>query len=113
MCHQKSFENSPFDSYIATGGFKHGMTWSYRVKHVLRVVFWGICLFFYLFVVYLFIYLFIIFISEIHSPSLRGQKLTSMCLSSDPRETERHHSKNSPPLHALLYSMFYKMHTNA
>ena len=80
--------------------FKHGMAWRHRVKCIECCV-WGIHLF-----IHLFVYFF-------YKPSLRVQKLTSMCLSSDLRETIRHHSKNSTPFHAPLHSMFYKMHTNA
>ena len=45
-------------------------------------------------------------------PSLRSQKMTSMCLGIDLRETKRHHSKHSTPCHARLHSMLYKLHTS-
>ena len=44
--------------------------------------------------------------------SLRSQKMASMCLGIDLRETKRHHSKHSTPFHARLHSMLYKLHTS-
>ena len=44
-------------------------------------------------------------------PSLRSQKMTSMWLGIDLRETKRHHSINSTQFHAPLHSMLYKLHT--